>query len=173
MATAALIPVSEYLSTVYEPDVDYVDGHIEERNLGELDHSDLQQVLSELLGKRDNRQYFRVNPEWRIQISAERFRVPDLALRRAGSPRQQIASTAPLLCIEILSPEDRMSRTLVKVRDYLTMGVPEVWVVDPEHRSVLVCRGSQRVEHTFGVLEVPETPITIDLAEVFSVLDEV
>jgi len=33
MATAApVISVEEYLSEVYEPDCDYVDGHLEERN---------------------------------------------------------------------------------------------------------------------------------------------
>jgi hypothetical protein len=42
MKTAALIPVEEYLRTVYRPDCDYVDGEVLERNLGELDHSDLQ-----------------------------------------------------------------------------------------------------------------------------------
>ncbi len=35
MATKALIPVSEYLRTSYSPDCDYVDGEVQERNLGE------------------------------------------------------------------------------------------------------------------------------------------
>ena len=29
--TAVFIPVEEYLSTVYEPDMDYVDGELQER----------------------------------------------------------------------------------------------------------------------------------------------
>ena len=41
MATGALISVSEYLSTSYSPDCDYVDGVVEERNLGEHDHARL------------------------------------------------------------------------------------------------------------------------------------
>jgi hypothetical protein len=35
MATNVLIPVSEYLKTSYSPDCDYVDGEVQERNLGE------------------------------------------------------------------------------------------------------------------------------------------
>ena len=31
--------MEEYLATSYRPDCDYVDGEIEERNLGEKEHS--------------------------------------------------------------------------------------------------------------------------------------
>jgi Uma2 family endonuclease len=86
--------------------------------------------------------------------------------------REQIIRTPPLLCIEILSPEDRMSRTREKVRDYLDMGVPEVWVVDPQSRSVSVCTGPAMIEHTTGELTVPETPVVLALADIFKVLDE-
>jgi hypothetical protein len=40
-----LISVEQYLATSYEPDCDYVDGRIEERNLGEFDHSSVQTRL--------------------------------------------------------------------------------------------------------------------------------
>ncbi len=36
------VSVEEYLRTSYGPDCEYVDGRIEERNLGELEHSILQ-----------------------------------------------------------------------------------------------------------------------------------
>ena len=39
MPTGTLISVEQYLATSYRPDCDYVDGRIEERNLGKLDHS--------------------------------------------------------------------------------------------------------------------------------------
>jgi hypothetical protein len=32
MASSTLIPVSEYLSNTYEPDCDYIDGELQERN---------------------------------------------------------------------------------------------------------------------------------------------
>ena len=34
MSTRTLISVEEYLASTYEPDCDYVDGRIEERNVG-------------------------------------------------------------------------------------------------------------------------------------------
>lgn len=42
MATSTLIPVEEYLKTMYHPDCDYVDGMVVERNFGQRDHSDVQ-----------------------------------------------------------------------------------------------------------------------------------
>ena len=42
-ATAVTVPVEltmdEYLHTMYHPDCDFVDGHLEERNLGEFEHT--------------------------------------------------------------------------------------------------------------------------------------
>ncbi|HWZ34412.1 MAG TPA: hypothetical protein VNX18_23900 [Bryobacteraceae bacterium] len=39
MPAGKQISVAEYLATSYRPDCDYIDGHIEERNLGEWDHA--------------------------------------------------------------------------------------------------------------------------------------
>jgi len=42
-----MISVQEYLATSYRPDCDYVDGRVEERNLGEYNHAKLQAQYSE------------------------------------------------------------------------------------------------------------------------------
>ena len=52
MSTTALISVEEYVATSYRPDRDFIDGELQERNLGELEHSllqgsDLRLVLDE------------------------------------------------------------------------------------------------------------------------------
>jgi Uma2 family endonuclease len=39
--TSAPVTVEEYLSSSYEPDVEYIDGRLEERNVGEIEHSDV------------------------------------------------------------------------------------------------------------------------------------
>ena len=46
MAATTLIPIEVYMRTSYRPDVDYVDGVIEERNLGQNDHSAWQDAIS-------------------------------------------------------------------------------------------------------------------------------
>ena len=78
MKTFTPVPVDEYLSTDYGPDVDYVDGEIVERNAGEKDHSRLQTLLIIYLGSRESEYGIRVFAEQRILISPSRFRVPDI-----------------------------------------------------------------------------------------------
>ena len=41
-----LISVEEYLSTGYEPDCEYDNGRIVERNVGEFEHSFLESILA-------------------------------------------------------------------------------------------------------------------------------
>lgn len=42
----------------------------------------------------------------------------------------------PDLAIEVLSPSDTSARVHAKVADYLAVGTPLVWVVDPDQRQV-------------------------------------
>ncbi|HKO13084.1 MAG TPA: Uma2 family endonuclease, partial [Acidobacteriaceae bacterium] len=104
------IPVEEYLKTVYRPDCDYVDGEVLERNLGEKEHSILQQALVFLF--RTNRDAWRVEvfPELRVNVGPRRYRIPDVTVVPAGVRWERILAVPALLFIEILSPEDRWSR---------------------------------------------------------------
>lgn len=172
METVTLIPLSDYLEHSFRPDCDYVDGELQERNLGEQDHSDLQSQLVVLLSSPECKRYFRANSELRVQVKATRYRVPDVCVRLRSAPSEQIVRTPPVLCIEVLSPDDRAGRMRERVREFLEMGVAEVWVVDPDTRSVSVCAGATTVEHMSGRLRVPGTPIEVELAEIFKALDE-
>lgn len=172
MATSTVVPVTEYLRKSYRPDRDYVDGEVQERNLGERDHADLQSRFVFLLCLPENAAHVTARSGLRVQVKLTRFRVPDVCVLRKNAPREQVVTQTPLLCIEILSPEDTMLRTRERVRDFLEMGVPQVWIVDPASRSIAICAGTTIVEQTTGELKVPETPVTLALADIFKVLDE-
>lgn len=170
MATAAVatrMSVEEYLRTPFRPDVDFVDGVIEERNLGEWDHSRLQAVLLRLLGDYEDAWDVYVSPELRVQTSATRYRVPDVCVTDARNATEQIPTKAPLLCIEVKSPEDRMSRMLVRVKDFHRMGVGQVWLFDPETQKVWVSTADGVTEWIGGLLRVPGTRIELDPAVAF------
>jgi Uma2 family endonuclease len=124
--------MKEYLKTVYQPDVDYVDGVIEERNSGEFDHGDLQLEIGALLRSHSDEWQIRVVAETRVQVAPTRFRVPDICVMPLSWNRTQIITEAPLLCLEVLYPEDRMSRVLTRCQEFLAMGTPEVWIFDPQ-----------------------------------------
>ena len=50
MATASALPklisIEEYLSSSYEPDLEFVDGVLEEKHLGEWDHTFLSGAVT-------------------------------------------------------------------------------------------------------------------------------
>jgi Uma2 family endonuclease len=169
--TAALISVEEYLRTAYDPDRDYVDGEVIERNWGEHDHSDLQSELVRYFRNRRRELKTQAYVEQRVEVAKTRFRIPDVCVYAGEKPREKIFSTPPFICIEILSPEDRVARTQARIDDYLKFGVAYVWVFNPENRRVWVytTEGSREIKD--GIL-TPENPsLTIDLAEIFSELD--
>ena len=85
-------------------------------------------------------------------------------------PREEIVTHAPILCVEVLSPEDRMSEMEERIADYLAMGVPCVWILDPVRRTARVRTGATTTEVT-GTIRVPGTPIELRLDEVFADLD--
>lgn len=166
-----LVTVEEYLKTVYEPDCDYVDGRVEERNLGEHDHGYLQALLAVLFLNHRNEWGVRAVTDVRTQVKRTRFRCPDLSVLRADAPREPIITHPPLIAIEILSPEDRLSRLQEKVDDYVAFGVENIWVFDPETRRAWTAGrfGLHPVES--GELTVEGSPIRVVLSELFAELD--
>ena len=167
------VSVEEYLRTSYRPDVDYVDGRIEERNLGEYDHGTLQLTIAAFLKAQSKEWKIRIALDTRVQTSASRFRVPDVSVMDAQGPKEQIIRRAPLLCIEILSPEDTLRKMRRRSEDYFAMGVPYVWIFDPVGRVVMVCGADgSAYEQRAGVLGLPDSAVALDLGEMFSVFDE-
>jgi len=128
------VTIREYLSTSYRPDCDYVDGEVQERNLGTYDHSRLQTALIVYFGVREKEWGICVLPSMRIQVSPTRVRVPDVCVV-LGEPKERIFRDPPFICIEVLSPEDLFSRTNERMADYLRFGVPYVWRLDPHTRK--------------------------------------
>ena len=78
-------------------------------------------------------------------------------------------SKPPLVCIEILSPEDRWSRVEKRIEDFLTMGVERVWVFDPQDRLVFECTRNGRRQVLEDLLEAP--PVAIRISELMAELD--
>lgn len=165
MPAAAAVSVEEYLTTTYRPDCEYVDGEILERNVGELDHGRLQILMGYYFVGREMLWGISAVTEVRVQVKPTRFRVPDISVLAGLVPKTRILREPPLLCVEILSPDDRMVRVQESVEDYLNFGVPCVWVVNPVTRRGFVCTSDGMVEAKDGILRVAGTPIAVPLAE--------
>ena len=110
MSTRTLISEEEYLHTAYEPDCEYEDGVLIERNVGEQDHSWLQAALTAYFFRRRKLWSLHVFTEQRYQIRQGKYMIPDVCVIMGSRPAEKVFSTPPFLWIEILSPEDRPIR---------------------------------------------------------------
>lgn len=164
MATAALVPIEEYLSTSWDPDREYVDGRLVERNVGELDHSYLQGILYSALLRRGLFPFV----DLRTQVQPTRFRIPDVLAVRT-KPSGRFIRRPPYVVIEVLSPDDRAGDLDDKIDDYLEFGVENIWVIDPRRMRVTVetrdgshiCR--DKVETSDGQISIPLNEIFADM----------
>jgi len=172
MASTTLISVSEYLATSYRPDCDYVDGEVQERNVGEREHALLQAIFTAIFNNNRKTWNLLALPEQHVQVGNTRYRIPDVCVILKSDPVEPIVRTAPLICIEILSPEDRLQRVQERVDDYLQMGVGHIWIIDPKTRHAYIASNAGFQAPANGELVVPHTPIRIVLADVFAEFDE-
>ena len=109
--------------------------------------------------------------ECRLQVSAQRYRLPDVMVLPRSQRVDRIVLEAPIVCIEVLSPEDSWTKMRARLNDYLAMGVQHVWWFDPDSREVRRYTASVFEVVMEPVLEATGTPIRLVLAEVFSVLN--
>src|SRR5438067_856419 len=116
MSSKTLMSVEEYLRTSFDDaDCEYLDGEIVERNLGELEHGTVQTRLIVLLSALSERLGLRVIAEIRIRINSSRYRIPDIGVWLPGDIGSRIPTVPPFLAVEILTPDDRMTRMKVKI----------------------------------------------------------
>jgi len=171
VASRTLVSVEEYLRTCYRPDRDYLDGELVERNLGETDHSDCQgRIYAYFLNR--SRQ-LRVYPlvEERVQVSATRFRIPDVSVVLGSRPTDQILTSPPFIAIEILSKDDRIIQMQERIDDYLRFGVRYVWLIDPRTQRAWIYTKEGAHEAKDGILRTEDPAIELPLPEIFHALE--
>ena len=159
--------MEEYLRTNYDPDREYVDGEIVERNLGEKTPSAIQGNLIYYFRLHRDEWGVRAFPEQRVQVSPTRFRVPDVTVVKLSQEQGEIFTNPPHLCIEILSRDDTMDYIQQKVDDYLAFGVPYVWIISPRNRRGYVVTTEGMFEAKSGVLETKDPAISMPLTALF------
>jgi Uma2 family endonuclease len=109
-----------------------------------------------------------VLPELRVQVAPTRFRVPNVTVLDFSQPVEQIITHPPIAVFEILSAEDTVKRLKRKLDDYAAMGIPQIWVVDPDDGSFSRYQDRQLLRsETFAE---PARGISFDMQEVAKLL---
>jgi Uma2 family endonuclease len=169
MATKAMVTIEEYLRTSYEgTDREYIDGEVVERSMHTKKHSAVQARLVEIFY--DLRRVglpFRSYPELRHRATERRVRIPDVAIFAGPEPEEDVPTIPPLVAVEILSSDDRMTQVLEKLREYDTFGVPHIWLIDPEKKELYVYQhGSLSAVRECSI---PEYSVTITHGTIFDI----
>ncbi len=163
--TTTLIPVDEYLRTSYKPNCEYRDGVLTQKPMPTLKHGLIQSRISQLL-LNDFRDFL-TGSEVTVRLRENRYLVPDLAVLRKD-PTQDPYPTQPIhLCVEILSPDDRLSEMIAKGEEYHAWGVQMVWIIDPVNQVAWEFSPNRPLHEVpaDGSLTAPE--IAIPLADIF------
>jgi Uma2 family endonuclease len=152
-----LVPVEEYLNASYpDGDREYLDGVIVERNVGTPGHSALQKFLILHFGSFEEQFHIDVRPECRTRIEETRYRVPDIVvMARPFRHTDRIILDAPLIIIEILSPDDEMKDTMRRFREYEKLGVRHIVQMDPEDRTTFLFANGDLLRRDLTELEIP------------------
>ena len=162
------ITIEEYLRTSYRPDKEFIDGYLQEKPMGTWDHGRLQALIAGWFLRHQREWNVLVSLEVRTRVLDTRVRLPDLVVDWAG-PHPPVLTEAPLLAIEVLSPDDTYSSLKKRAKDYQTMGIRHIWLIDPETRTAEACEELFRVGRSR--LEVDGTAIYLDVAALFAALD--
>lgn len=131
MATTTHVPLEVYLRTDYAPDAEYIDGEVQERPVGEDDHSSWQDAICAWFREHMDEWNIRVRPELRVQVTAENYLVPDVTILDAANPKEKVANRPPVAVFEVLSPENKIREMMRKLELYEQMGIPQIWLIDP------------------------------------------
>src|ERR1700735_3719481 len=102
MAIATHMTVEEYLRTSFDPDCEFVDGEVLDRNVGETDHSWVQRTVLMYVAAREREWNVFCLQSWKFHVAERNYRVPDLVILAGPRPAEQILESRPLVCIEIL-----------------------------------------------------------------------
>jgi Uma2 family endonuclease len=165
LPTSPPIPVEEYLNTSYDPDVEYVDGVLVERNVGDWLHSLIQSNV--LFALRRKYPHLKAVAELRTRVSETRFRLPDVCALWAA-PQTRYLLDAAYLVVEVLSEGDDMSLATEKLREYDRKGIGNIWLIDPRRKILWVYRHPVLNEIDGETIATGDQQVSLSRGEIFA-----
>jgi Uma2 family endonuclease len=140
MGAKTAASVEEYLRTSY-PDLDreFRDGEIVERSLPDTLHARTQVLIAVFFEVLRKRLPVFTYSELRVKLREGLVLIPDISVYWPAPPISRLPDVPPLIAIEILSPDDRLTAVREKLDEYRAWGVKHVWLVDPYSRRMYTC----------------------------------
>ncbi len=152
------------MNTSYDPDVEYVDGVLLERNVGDWPHSLTQSNCIFALSSKYPHIY--AVPELRSKTRETRYRLPDVCVL-LQAPRTKYLLDAAFVAIEILSEDDRMSQMLERLEEFDQKGVPHIWLIDPRLQKISTYAHGDLTEVRGDIIATGDPRLELTRAEIF------
>ncbi len=163
---ATLVSVDEYLRTSYKPACEYRDGVLTQKSWPARKHSLVQSQVLKLV---DSFAGFVACPELTMRLRAGRYLVPDVAVLSRDRIQDPYPTEPVHLCVDILSPDERLSQVIAKAEECHNWGVPMVWILNPEEQTALEFSPNRLHEVPLDG-SLTASPISIPVREIFAVL---
>jgi len=160
-----LLSVEDYLNTSYDPDVEYIDGALQERNVGDWLHALIQSNV--LFALRRKYPHLKVVAELRSSVTETRYRLPDVCVL-LSAPKTRYLLDAAYLVVEVLSEGDVMSVAMEKLREYANKGVQNIWLIDPRLQLMSVYRQWTLIEIQGDIIATADGAVELSRAEIFA-----
>jgi Uma2 family endonuclease len=155
MGVKTAASLDEYLRTSF-PDLDreYRDGEIVERTMPDILHSRTQALIAFFFETLRKRLSVFVFPELRLKLREGLVLIPDICVYWPDRAPSRFPDVPPLVAIEIMSPDDRLTAAREKLEEYRAWGVNHVWLVDPNSRRMYTCNAGLTEVATLHVAEI-------------------
>ena len=165
LPNSPLVSLEEYLNTAYDPDLEFVDGVLVERNVGDWLHSLIQSNV--LFALRRKYPHLKVVAEFRSSTTSTRYRLPDVTVL-LSAPKTRYLFEAAFLVVEVLSEGDVMSVVIEKLKEYAAKGVGNIWLIDPRLQLLWTYQPSMLVEIDGETICTVDRSVALSRAEIFA-----
>ena len=161
-------PVSEeeYLHTSFEHDPELIDGYLKERPMPTRLHAFVQAAISHWFFSHMEDCGVMPMSELRTRIRAARYRLPDVAVTYVDPLDEKPLTEAPLIAIEIKSPDDTAADLRSRAGDFASLGAKHIWLITPAAQVAELWNSDRWV--AAATLAIPGTPIHLDLEWLWS-----
>ena len=172
-ATVTGISLEQYLATSYRPDVEFIDGHLQEKPMPTFLHGFMQLLIGSWFLNRIDEWNVLAAVEVRTWVETNRVRLPDVVVVVQGSVEMRSAlSHPPLIAIEVLSPADTYSDLQDRAADLSAMGVRNIWLINPQRRTAEVWNGRTWQLCEKSRLTVVDGPVYLDMEWLWAKVDK-
>ena len=138
-------------------------------------HAFLQLIVGGFFLQLRGTHRIRAMTEGRLLMDAAtpRYRIPDVMVLEEPHTKSKVVTDVPAVGVEIKSPDDTLDEVIDKCLEYSVLGVPNILVMDPDHKRLYVFANNALQLARTCVLHLPKCGVDLQFPadQMFAKLD--